>query len=123
VQTRIRVVLQTRTVLGQIAGSGFLAETGYPDCKLIHNSGWALTVERDQCPGRAEPNNSKRLVLANDRKAEHFLIEIDGALQVRDLNAHMIDVCTLEIEVFLGRGGRSAGRQHRETANQFSTAE
>jgi len=80
-------------------------------------------VERDQRPGGAEANDSVRLVLADHRETKHFLIEIDGPLQIRDLNADMVDVRTLEIDIFLGGGSRSAGSQHRETSNQFSTAE
>src|SRR5215831_10456887 len=123
VQTRVGVVQRVRSALYQIAGSRFLAETGYADCKVIHNTRRALTVEGDQCPVGAEADNSKRLVLANDRETEHFLVKIDGMLQIRDLNAHMINVRTLEFQVFLGGGRRSAGSQHRETADQFSTAE
>lgn len=80
-------------------------------------------IERDQRPVVAEANNTERFVLANHREAEHLLIKIDGTLQVRDLNADMIDIRVSEIELLLsGAGGRSARSQHRETSNQFSAA-
>jgi hypothetical protein len=44
-------------------------------------------------------------------------------LQISDLNADMVDVCSFEIDVFLSGGGRAARRQQRETLNQFSTGE
>jgi hypothetical protein len=79
-------------------------------------------VGRDESPGGAEANNSKALILADHAKAEHFLIEIDRALQIGDLNADMVDVRAAEIEVLLGSGGRAAS-QHGETLNQFSATE
>ena len=82
-----------------------------------------MTVERDQRPVITEANNSERLILADHRETEHFLIEIDGTLQIRNLNADVVDVRGLEIDLVLGGGGRSASRQHRETGNQFSTAQ
>jgi hypothetical protein len=51
-----------------------------------------LTVQRDQSPVRTETNDSERLVLADDGEIEHFLIEVDGTLQVRNLNADMVDI-------------------------------
>src|SRR5260370_10970671 len=80
-------------------------------------------VDRDQHLGIAEANDSARLVLANHREAEHLLIEVDGTLRVRDMNADVIDVRVLEIKAFLGSGGRSAGGQYRETGYQLATAE
>src|SRR6266478_757948 len=68
VQPGIGVVFRTRTTLCHIACSRFLAETGYPDREVIHNSGRALMIERDQRPGIAEANNSVRLVLADYRE-------------------------------------------------------
>src|SRR5258708_7751327 len=123
VQAGIGVVFRTRTTLCHIARSGFLAETRYPDREVIHNSGRALMVERDQRPGDTEANNSMRLVLADHGETEHFLIKIDGTLQIRDLNADMVDVRTLEIDVFLGGGGGCAGSQHRETSSQLAAGE
>src|ERR1700730_13011664 len=81
-------------------------------------------IERDQRPVVAEANNSERFVLANHREAEHLLIKIDGTLQVGDLNADMVDIRGLEIEILLSGGsGCSARSQHGETSNQFSTAQ
>ena len=123
VQAGIVALQWSRTTLLQIAYSGFLAETGYPDRKVIHNSGRASMVQRDQHLGVTKANDFARLLLANDGETEHFLIKIDGTLQVRDMNADVVDVRGLEIDVFLGGGGRSARSQDRETSNQFSTAE
>src|SRR5258707_3626947 len=81
VQARIGVVFRSPIALLQIACRGFLAETGNADREVIHDSGRALMVERNQCPGGAEANNSERLVLADHSEAERFLIEIDRALQ------------------------------------------
>jgi len=39
------------------------------------------------------------------------------------MNADVVDVRAFEIDVFLSSCGRSAGSQHRETLNKFSTAE
>ena len=47
--------------------------------------------ERDQRPVITEANNSERLILANHRETKHFLIEIDGTLQIRNLNADVVD--------------------------------
>lgn len=79
-------------------------------------------IERDKRPGGTEPNNSERLVLADHGETEHFLIKVDGTLQIRDLDADMVDVRGLEIHVFLGSGGGSTGSQHREALNQLSPA-
>ena len=115
----------SRTTLCQITRDGFPAMTGYPNCEMIDSAGRAPVVERDQCFGVAEPNNfnSSLLCLARYSKAEHLPIEVDGALQISDLNADMVDVCSFEIDVFLSGGSRAARRQHRETLNQFSTGE
>jgi hypothetical protein len=67
--------------------------------------------------GVAEANDSAWLVLANHREAEHLLIEVDGTLQVRDMNTDVIDVRILEIKAFLGNCGGSASSQYRQTAN------
>src|SRR5216117_766594 len=84
----------------------------------------SLNRQRDQSPVRTETNDSERLVLADDGEVEHFLIEVDGTLQVRNLNADMVDVRGLEIDIVLGSSGRrSAGCQHRETSNQLPAAE
>jgi hypothetical protein len=82
-----------------------------------------LTVERNQRPGCPEANNSEGLVLADYGKTAHSLIKINGALHIRDLDTDVVDVGSLEIDVFLGGGGRSARSQQRETLNQFSTGE
>src|ERR1700733_9687185 len=95
----------------------------YADRKVVHNSRRALTIERDQRPRIAEANNATRLVLADHREAEHFLVEIDRALQIGDLNADMIDVCALEIALFLRDGSRSAGSQDRERSSEISPGE
>ena len=99
--------------------------TGYPNCEMIDSAGRAPVVERDQNFGVAEPNNfdSSFFRLAHDREPEHLPIEVGGALDVSDLNADMVDVCSFEIDVFLSGGSRAARRQHRETLNQFSTGE
>jgi hypothetical protein len=124
VQAMIGIVSDTASALGQIACGGFLGETGYANREVIDNFGRALTVQRDQSPVRTETNDSERLVLANDGEVEHFFIEVDGTLQVRNLNADMVDVCGLEIDIVLGSPGRrSGGCQHRETSNQLPTAE
>jgi len=83
VQAMIGIVTDTASALGQIACGGFLGETGYANREVIDNFGRALTVQRDQSPVRTETNDSERLVLADDGEVEHFLIEVDGTLQVR----------------------------------------
>ena len=90
-QAGIPVVLRARTPLYQIAGSGFLAKTGYPDRKVIDNSGRALPVKRDERPGGPEANNSKRLILADDREAKKFLIESTRAPNVLRVVHHEIE--------------------------------
>jgi hypothetical protein len=40
------------------------------------------------------------------------LIEIDGALQVRNADADVVDVGRFEIDAFLGSGGRSTSREY-----------
>ena len=105
------------TALRQIACRGFPAETRYPDREVIDDAGRASMVERDQHLGVAEANDSAWLVLANHREAEHLLIEVDGTLQVRDMNTDVIDVRILEIKAFLGNCGGSASSQYRQTAN------
>src|SRR5881397_4305933 len=107
----IRVVFRRSAALSHIARGGFLAEAGYPDRKVVHNSGGTLLVERDQRPVGPEADNSERLVLTDHGEAEHLLIELGRALQIRDLDADMIDLGRLEIDVFLGSGGRSTRRQ------------
>src|SRR5215813_3195004 len=102
----VGIVTDTASALGQIACGGFLGETGYANREVIDNFGRALTVQRDQSPVRTEPNDSERLVLADDGEVEHFLIEVDGTLQVRNLNADMVDVRSLEIDIVLGSAGR-----------------
>src|SRR5262249_19242439 len=107
----------------QIARSSLLGKTEHSDREVVNDCSRALTVERDQRPGVTEANNAQRLILADHGETKHFLIELDGTLQIRDLNTDVVDVRSLEIDVVLGSDGRSAGRQHRETLNQFSTAE
>jgi len=123
VQTGIRIIFRRSAALSHIARSGFLAEARNPNRKMIHNSGGALAIKRDQRPVGPEADNSERLVLADYGEAEHFLIEFGGALQIRNLNADMIDLGSLEIDVFLGGGGRSARSQQREASNQLSPRE
>src|SRR5262245_35249544 len=123
VQAGIRIVLRGCAALSHIAHSGFLAEARYPDRKVVHNSGGALTIERDQRPVGAEADDSERLVLADHGEAEHLLIEFGRALQIRNLDADMVDLGSLEIDVLLGGGGRSARSQQRETSNQLSPRE
>jgi hypothetical protein len=100
-----------------------IVESGDPDCKVVHDAGSASIVERDEHLGVTEADYAAGLILTDHRGAEHLLIEIDGPLQVRDMNADMVDVRVFEIEAVLGSGGRSAGGQRRQAANQFSTAE
>jgi hypothetical protein len=79
---------------------------------MIDSAGRAPVVERDHRPGVAEPNNfnSSLFCLAHYSKPEHLPIEVDGALQISDLNADMVDVCSFEIDVFLSGGSRAARR-------------
>src|SRR5712671_790508 len=92
VQTGIVALQGSRTTLCQIARSGFPVETGYSDREVIHDAGRASAVHGDQHLGVDEANDSAGLVLANHREAEHLLVEIDGTLQVRDMNADVVDV-------------------------------
>jgi hypothetical protein len=62
-------------------------------------------VGRDEPLGVAQTNYAARLVPANHGEAEHLLVELDGPLQVRDMNADVVDVRVFEIEAILGRGG------------------
>src|SRR5262249_6145871 len=105
------------------ARSGFPAETRYPDREVIDDAGRTAMIERDQHLGVAEANYSAGLVLAYHGEAEHLLIEIDGALQVGDVNADVVDIGVLEIDVFLRGGRRCAGGEHCEPSNQVSTVE
>src|SRR3989442_6663577 len=98
----IGIVTDAASALGQIACSGFLGETGYANREVIDNFGRALTVQRDQSPVRTETNDSERLVLADDGDVQHFFIEVDGTLHVRNLNADIIDIRGLENEIVIG---------------------
>jgi hypothetical protein len=60
-------------------------------------------VERNEHFGIAEANYAAPLILADHRETEHLLVELDGPLQVRDMNADVIDVRVFEIEALLGR--------------------
>jgi hypothetical protein len=65
-----------------------------------------------------EPDDVERLVLAHEREAERFLIEIDGALQIGDLHTDVVDVGGGKIDLVLGGGfgcGSTCCHQHRET--------
>src|SRR5438552_13773596 len=121
-----QVALQgSRAALGQIARDRFPREAGNPDREVINSAGRASDIERYQRLGVAEPNNfySALFGLADHSKTEHFLIEVDGLLQITDLNADMVDVCGFEVDVFL-RGCRGSARgEHREALDQFSTGE
>src|SRR6266550_4075097 len=55
VQTGIRIVFRTGATLSYIACSSFLAEAGYSNREVIHNSGRALAIEGDQRPVGPEP--------------------------------------------------------------------
>src|SRR5207244_9517752 len=102
----------------------FLGETVYANREVIDNFGRALTVQRDQSPIRTETNDSERLVLADDGEVEHFLIEVDGTLQVRNLNAEIVDVLGLEMDIVLGSSGRrTGGCHHRGHSSHLMTAE
>src|SRR6185436_3348121 len=94
----------------------------YPDRKVVDNASRASMVDGDQNPAIAKANDF-RLGPANHRKAEHFLIKLDGTLQIRNMNADVIDGCILKLDLILSGGGRSAGRQQGEAGNQFSTAQ
>src|SRR5258705_7701125 len=122
VQSGIVALQGSRTTLCQIAPSGLRGETRYPDGEVVDHAGRASIVERDQHLGVTEANNSLRPVLAHHREAEHSSIKIDGALQVRDMKADVVDIRGLKIDIFLsGRGGgRSARSQNGETSNQIS---
>jgi hypothetical protein len=123
VQTGIVTLQGIGAALRQIARGGVPAEPGDSNGEVIHGAGRASMVERDEHVGIAEAYYAARLILADHREAEHLLVELDGPLQIRDMNADMIDVRVFEIEALLGSGGRSAGGQHRQALNQFSTAE
>src|SRR5579871_1539541 len=122
VQTRVVALQRSRSTLCQIARGRFPAETGYPDREVVNNSGWASMVEGDQHLGIAEANNSARSVFADHSEAEHFLIELDGTLRVRDVNADVVDIRVLEVDAFLGDGAPTRS-QHRETLYQLATTE
>ena len=101
VQTGIGVVERGHATRGQIARRGFLGEAGHANGKVIDNSRRALTVEGDQRPAVTDTEDSEPLVLADERETEQLLIEIGGTLQVRHLNADMVDGCSLEFDVLL----------------------
>src|SRR3977135_2328431 len=92
---------------------------------MINSAGRTAVVEGDQRLGVAEPNDfdSSLFCLAHYSEPEHLPIEVDGALQISDLNADMVDVRSFEIDVFLSGRSRATCRQHRKTLNQFSTGE
>src|SRR5262249_51095287 len=111
------------TTLRRVARRGLLAKARYPDGKMVDNSERRLVVERDQRAIVAKSDDPERLVLADDNESEHFLIELGGALQVRDLDADVIDVSRLEVEILLGGGAGCARRQHGKPGNQLASAE
>jgi hypothetical protein len=123
VQARIWVLQWSNPMLGEVARGGFTVETRHPDREVIHNSGGALTIERHERPAVAEADDPERLVLAHHRETEHLLVEVNGTLQVRDLNTDMVDVSAFEIEALLGRRGRSARSQQREALNEVPAAQ
>src|SRR5262249_54380998 len=100
-------------------------DAGNPDREVIYSAGRASDIERYQCLSVAEPNNFYAALfrLADYCETEHFLIKIDGSLQISDLNADMVDVCGLEVDVVLRTCCRSARGKHRETLDQVSTGE
>src|SRR5437870_5532991 len=113
----MRIFFRCRAEVSYVASVGVLAESGSLERNELHNAGRALTVERNKRPVGPDADNSERLVLADHGESEHFLIKIDGALHIRDLDADMVDLSTLEIDVFLGGGDRSARSQHRKTSH------
>jgi hypothetical protein len=104
-----------RAALHQIAGHRFPREAGSPDREVIDSARRTTKIQRHQCPVVAEPDNldSVLLGLADHRKPEHLLIEIDRPLQIAHLNTDMVDGRGFEADVCLRGCCRSARGEHR----------
>src|SRR6516225_9942849 len=90
-------------------------EGRYPDRKMIHDPGRPSVIERHQHALVAEADDLAWLILAHHLEAEHSLIEIDGAPQVRSVDADVVYGCARKVDVVRSRGGGSTGGKHRET--------
>src|SRR5262245_24427602 len=92
VQAGIVALERRGAAFRQVAPGGVRAETRDADREVVDAPGGAAPVERDQRLGVAEANDLARLLLAHHGEAEYFPVELDGALQVRDLDADVVDV-------------------------------
>jgi hypothetical protein len=63
------------------------------------------------------------LLLAHHLEAEHPLIEIEGALQVRRADADVVYGRALEVDIVRSRGGGSTGGERRKTRDQLPAAQ
>ena len=63
------------------------------------------------------------LLLAHHLEAEHSLIEIDGAPQVRSVDADVVYGCARKVDVVRSRGGGSTGGERRKTRDQLPAAQ
>src|SRR6516162_5520886 len=115
VQPCIVALQRCRTALLQIAFDSRPVEGRYPDREMIHDPGRPSVIERHQHVLVAEANDLAWLLLAHHLEAEHPLIEIDGALQVRRVDADVVYCRALEVNVVRSRGGDSTGGEHRKT--------
>src|SRR5260221_8066588 len=90
---------------------------------MVGRPGRASMVERDQHRLAVAEANDIRVGPAHHRESEHFLIKRDGTLQVRDMNADVVDIRGLKLDLVLSRGdgAPSTGSQQRETGDQVST--
>src|ERR1700756_3926303 len=92
--------------------------------EVVHDASWALVVKRNQCLGDSEAHDFVLLVLAHRSKTEKLLVEIDGTLQVVDLNADVIDFYAFETGLLKPGDSRAARRgKHRQSLDQFSPRE
>src|SRR5712671_4011622 len=92
---------------------------------MVDCSGRTSMVEGDQHRLAVAEANDFRIGPAHHREPEHLLIKRDGTLQVRDMNADVVDIRGLKLDLILSRGGGgpSTGSQQRETGDQVPTTQ
>src|SRR5215472_453264 len=113
----IGIVQRNGASLLQVTSCGLFGVLRHPDCEVINDPCRTLTIERNQHLVGTEADDSQRLILVDHREAEHLLVKSDRSLQIGDLNADMVDVRALEIELFLSGSRCSTGGEQRKASN------
>src|SRR5580704_12807321 len=115
VKTRVHVLFGARPVQLQFARDRFLIEVLHANREVVDEARRTLVVKRNQRLGDPEAHDFVVFVLAHHSKTEKLLVEINGTLQVVDLNADVIDFYAFETGVLKSGDSRSArSRKHRQ---------